>query len=123
MKTVSGQLNVREALALLDALPQDVRIQFATGIYPGSLDSFRGWYEDLAVGIATPIAAPTVRTFASSLRAKIGTIITGYKGGDYLVTPDTALWVAQWGDCGPALVGFRLSKSGRYVKILTRVDD
>lgn len=123
MKKVTGQLTVKEAIEQLSTMPHNAIVRFATGIYPLGFSSYRGYYEDLSVGIGTQYNAPTAGEFMDDLFKAIGTTITGYKGGEYIVTEQTVLWAANYGDCGPAIVGFKVSPSGRFVKILTRVDD
>jgi hypothetical protein len=67
---------------------------------PKQFRSYRGFYEDLALGYESydrglSISALDLYNRASDM---LGKTITGYKGGDYLVDRDTRLWVANWGE-------------------------
>jgi hypothetical protein len=67
------------------------------------LGSYRGYYSDLALH---PVNGP-VWTVAQLCRACIGvldTTLTGYKGGEFLMTKDTPLWLASYGNLGSAII-------------------
>lgn len=83
-----------------DGEPNNQIVQFDFGgLAPKGLHSYRGFYEDLAIGFTTEQAqGPTLDAFVAELRAAIGSTITGYKGGSYIVRPGTSVWVAQRGD-------------------------
>lgn len=66
--------------------------------------SYRGYYSDLAL---EPTEAPIkVWQLINQLSDVIDTELTGYKGGEFLMSADTPVWVAHYGTTGPALVGF-----------------
>ena len=66
--------------------------------------SYRGYYTDLAL---EPTKAPIkVWQLLNQLTDVLDTELTGYKGGEFLMTYDTPLWVAHYGDTGPAMVDF-----------------
>lgn len=69
----------------------------------GSLDSYRGYYSDLAFA---PDETPRpVAALLAECRGAMGKVFQGYKGGDFLMGETTPLWVAGYGDCGPRLMG------------------
>lgn len=70
----------------------------------GEFDSYRGYYNQLALGTGLePITAAELLTAASAAKGKV---FQGYKGGDYLMTGDTAVWFAEYGYAsGIAIVG------------------
>lgn len=81
--------------------------------YPVGFCSYRGNYSHLCLipqdaGEAVP--HPKVLRSAAELRQAaldaVGTEFEGWKGGDFLMGMDTPVWVAQEGDCGPALVSW-----------------
>lgn len=66
--------------------------------------SYRGYYSDLAL---EPTEAPIkVCQLINQLEEVFGTELTGYKGGEFLMSADTPVWVANYGCTGSALVGF-----------------
>ncbi len=70
----------------------------------GFADSYRGYYEDLALGWKRDYEPPTVAFLLGTLLDLIGKTITGYKGGEYVVSGRTALWVANRGETGSTAV-------------------
>lgn len=74
--------------------------------HPGDLDSYRGYYSDLAFARSnTPV---TVKTLRVDVRDAHGAEFTGYKGGEYFMDSDTPLWVSEYGSSsGIAIVGAR----------------
>lgn len=74
---------------------------------PGSLDSYRGYYDQLAV---EPVNSgdTTVGQFLAKCEAAVGKTFTGYKGGDYTMDEDTRVWVSEYGRAhNTAVVGVR----------------
>lgn len=108
--------------ALIDALrhrhaTETVVYDFC-GLAPTTLCSYRGYYEDLALGFTNEMGWGniTVGTLLERLQSAIGQTFTGWKGGDYVASPDTAMWVATQGETGgTAIVGVR---DGSYYTIL-----
>lgn len=75
---------------------------------PGETGSYRGYYEDLAIN---PVIGKrvTAKMVYDQFCALVGTYVCGWKGGEYRVTPGTALWVADSGnDSGTAVVGVNI---------------
>lgn len=64
--------------------------------------SYRGYYEDLAL---EPTDFPIkVSLLIEQLEAVLDTELTGYKGGEFLMTEDTPVWVSNYGTTGEALI-------------------
>lgn len=75
----------------------------------GRPGSYRGYYTDLSFEPGeTPLDA-----FVATCEECVGKVFEGYKGGDFRMTEDSPLWVAEWGSCGPALMGIYLDGDGR----------
>jgi len=118
---VEYHLTSGEAIEQLRKLQPTHRVTFDydEDVSPGDVDSYRGYYEDLAV---EPTESPVqVSTFLSVLEAALGETFTGYKGGDFVMDKDTPLWVAKWGDVGRAVTGLHLE--GRGVVLETKEMD
>ena len=84
-------------------------IQFLEGEDPemmihgiGTLDSYRGYYEDLAFSPA--LGSATVQNLLDTCRGAMGKTFTGYKGGDYLMGESTPLWFAEYGCTGTRIM-------------------
>lgn len=109
MKCHSDQLTLDELIFLLKKQKQDRKVEFDFAYFSPDLDSigsYRGFYEDLAIGFKDHDYddRPTVKQLREALEKMIGTKITGYKGGDYTVTNETAVWCANWSETGSVAV-------------------
>jgi hypothetical protein len=92
-------LTVDRLLAVLDGMPADSVLQGLSR----EVGSYRGFYDHVAI---EPGEGVTAGELAAELRAKIGTAMHSYKGGEYTFKGDCYVFVAPWGDCGPSLGGF-----------------
>lgn len=96
----SSQLTLGRLIDKLQLLPGDTPV---TGL--GRLDSYRGYYEDLA--FAPTDETSTVGELLTRCLAAMGQVFTGYKGGDYVMGSRTPVWVSAYGDnSGLKLLGF-----------------
>lgn len=81
----------------LDAMPHDALCEFDTGGYPGSANTYRGYYQDLALSrYEYPV---TVAQVLETLNNVNGNMLEGYKGGEYVMHDDVTVYVAEWGSC------------------------
>lgn len=93
---------------IIDALAackpsSDVEFDFG-GLHPTGVDSYRGYYSDLALGYGEN-GGLNAGDLLKELRHADGAVFTGYKGGDYRMDRNTPMWVANWGRChGVAVV-------------------
>jgi hypothetical protein len=75
--------------------------------FPTAIDSWRGSYEELALNICASDSKNepmTVSCFLQMLKDTVGKTLEGYKGGDYLMTKHTPVWVANYGNSGNTAV-------------------
>lgn len=70
------------------------------GAYPSRLSSYRGYYEYLRIGISGPYNEPmqTVKQLLAECRDAVGTTFFGYKGGEYLMTEKTEVYIDYYGE-------------------------
>ena len=112
-----GQMSVGELAATLRAAP-DLPVMaggYAYGV--GDVDSYRGYYSDLAI---EPGGDATAHQLAGALDAAVGATFTGYKGGDFVMSRVTPVWVSPYGDAsGLAVTGVNVEE-GRVVLVLTK---
>lgn len=84
---------------------EEVFFDFAHFI-PSGIDSYRGFYDRLAIGYGEPNHYRTVAGLVADLRKANGAVFTGYKGGEYKMVSSTPIWVANRGESwSTAIVG------------------
>lgn len=114
-------LTLGSAIAALSSLDRAILIGVDTGGGVRELDSYRGYYSDLAFrpsGEATPIGV-----VLDALQAALGQTFQGYKGGDFLMHEKTPLWLSPYGDnSGIAIVGLE-TQSGVLVFVTKKVGE
>ena len=87
------QMTLGKMIEALEAMPATAEIE---GL--GDLDSYRGYYCDLAF---EPSKEKRLATDVLEVcRAAMGQVFTGYKGGDYVMGALTPLWIAPYGSGG-----------------------
>jgi hypothetical protein len=69
-------------------------------LFPTSIDSWRGSYAELALNWSASENRMKVSEFISMLNDAVGKTFEGYKGGEYLMSRDTPIWVANEGNSG-----------------------
>lgn len=104
------QMTLGKLIKLLESLEPNRPI---AGL--GSLDSYRGFYDDLA--FEPDDKQETVGEVLQRCRDAMGRVFEGYKGGDYMMGELTPLWVASYGCCGDRLID--LDAIGEVVKPVT----
>lgn len=87
-------------ISFLEGVDASFPVKDSLGRSVGGMDSYRGYYADLAVGFDPQTAGELLETAKDA----IGTTFQGYKGGDFLMNSDAPLWVAAYGYCGPAVI-------------------
>jgi hypothetical protein len=81
----------------------EVVISAPLPIIPGSLDSYRGYYEQLAIEpeMGGDGKKVTVEEFLKRLEEAVGATFTGYKGGEFTMDRDTPIWIAEYSMSSP----------------------
>ncbi len=117
----SPQLSLGELIAKIEVLgvkrdndgdDKQIRYDFGTSI-PTCLDSYRGSYDELALGYKLTGyddgSAPRsikAKDLLEHLKSAIGKEFTGWKGGEFRMSEQTPVWVANCGDSNStAIVG------------------
>lgn len=72
--------------------------------YPTNFDSWRGVYAELALGFSFEGVEPTLDEMIDRAEDAVGRTYEGYKGGDYTMTRETPVWVANFGNAGSTAV-------------------
>lgn len=70
---------------------------------PTGLDSWRGVYAELALSFSFGDEM-TLPDFLALTEAAVGKTYEGYKGGDFTMTSETPVWVANYGNAGSTAI-------------------
>lgn len=112
-----GQL-IDELAKLRELMP----VVFDDGSCPRTLNSYRGYYDQLALSPDRGVDPWSTANWHEFLSDAEGTVFEAYKGGNYRMTRDTPLWCAGWGDAtGVMIVGAK--KIGGAFVLVTRHED
>lgn len=107
----SDQLTLGELILKLEPIVKNqkegnestVRYDFEY-LFPKSIDSWRGSYDELALNFETHGEEMKVSEFLKMLKDCIGKTFTGYKGGDFTMHKRTPIWVANYSHSGNTAV-------------------
>ena len=92
-----SQMTLGKMIQRLEGMPQDFEMQ---GF--GFIDSYRGYYCDLS--FSPSVEKMPVSEVLKEARGAMGKVFTGYKGGDFLMSESTPIWIADYGECGVKIV-------------------
>ncbi len=116
-------LRLGELIERLSALDPEARIMFDfCDCFPlADVDSYRGYYEDLAIawssyepGKREPVK---VSQLLDTLRGAVGSTYDGYKGGEFTMHDHSRVWVANSGDShGTQIVDVYTAGSSIYFR-------
>lgn len=95
-------------------------VRYMDGRSPGEEMSYRGYYSDLSLEDSSK--EKSASDFHAQLSKALGAEYTGYKGGENLMTADTPLWRAEYGNSGEAIIAAQIV-DGDLVVISKNVDD
>lgn len=101
------ELYDKVAQALKDSYPKEnVSVEFDFGPRVGSFHSWRGDYSHASVSPEWEYSGPEMdaKKFLNALGEFIGSTQEGYKGGDFLMSGDTPIWVADYGNSGHTVI-------------------
>lgn len=103
MERQQYHITLGELIDKLSAADKDKTVRNQEGAYiSAACDSYRGYYSDLAFEWG---GKSTVGELLKSAEDALGKTFEGYKGGEYTMSENTPLWVAEYGCCGEAVLG------------------
>lgn len=91
------QMTLGKLIAALESMPADSQVANLRDAH-----SYRGYYSDLAFERSDD-TRPAAELLAECKDA-MGQVFTGYRGGDYVMSALTPVWVAHYGRCGDKLM-------------------
>ena len=102
----SYHLTLEEMIVFLEQIDGDlasIPVLTDTGQTLGMPHSYRGYYEDLAFD-PTDAGPSCVAGVLSQCRMALGSEQTGYKGGEFMMTETTPLWVSPYGEASQCAI-------------------
>lgn len=94
-KRSATQMTLGELIVRLQSMDGSTRI-FGVG---AGLASYRGYYSDLAFPPAPENESVTAAELLGACQDAVGQVFEGYKGGEYVMTKTTPLFISHWGTC------------------------
>ena len=89
-------------------------VNFEDGSSPSGTNSYRGYYEDLAIEFNS--FRTSIGEFKKMLNDALNEEFTGYKGGEYIMNEDTPLWKSNYGNAsGDAIIKIALNDYGGVI--------
>lgn len=102
------QMTLGDLIGKLRECKQDAPVYFDFGYFaPDGIDSYRGYYDQLALGYKEYFwheTKPTAASLLAECEAAVGRVFTGYKGGEFIMDERTRVWVSRWGECAHTAV-------------------
>lgn len=111
--------SLTEVIAALPDRTIPVVFDYDTDQSVSDIDSYRGYYADLALTPDTDIIS--AEQLYVKLKQAHGAEFTGYKGGEFVMDGDTPLWAAYYGSTGPAIVDAKVI-DGRLVLVTKTIN-
>jgi DNA-binding beta-propeller fold protein YncE len=124
-KMSEDHMTLGDLIKALERQPADHAVLYDFGgLAPTGIYSYRGYYDDLAMGFDDDVGYGdcTVTKLLNELKRCVGATFQGYKGGDYVMDEDTPIWVANHGKTGGTGVVGVINK-GYYTLIQTDLVD
>ncbi len=81
----------------------------------GTMHSYRGYYDHLALGYATNGKSMKILPFLDMIRESQGMGFSGWKGGSYVMNSNTLVWVANPEETGSTAVVDVINAGNRLV--------
>lgn len=109
-------------ITVLSVISPDTTVEYDfCYLSPTKLDSYRGYYDHLALGWSEPNPWPSVQQVLDELKSAVGKTFHGWKGGEYTMDESTPVWVANPGQTGSTgIVGVEL-QYGSVILITKRL--
>ena len=73
-------------------------------LFPTDIDSWRGSYEELALNFTSEGEQMKVSEFLKMLKSTVGKTFIGYKGGEFVMSKHTPVWVVNYSNSGNTAV-------------------
>ncbi len=127
-KSMFGTVTLGGLTKALESVKPDATVQFDfCYLRPTVLDSYRGYYDHLALGWSSEAEPdgeywPKASDVLSRLKQANGATFTGWKGGDFCMNHKTPVWVANPGEAGDTGIVDVLDEGHTVTLVTAKVD-
>lgn len=91
------QMTLGKLIDQLEGMPDGASVQALQ-----SPRSYRGYYQDLA--FEREAGEMPAAALLAICKKCMGEVFQGYKGGDFVMGRNTAIWIAAYGNCGEKII-------------------
>lgn len=120
-----GDLSMKACLIMVKGATEnpdfDPPVVLDTGAVPDDIDSYRGYYDELALGYSSE-GFMSLSNFVEMLENADGGTFSGYKGGEFTMYGDTPVWVSNYGNSEGIMVTDIQLVAGKVVLQTQHVD-
>lgn len=117
-------MTLGEMIAVLKRKPAGAFVYFDFVHFrpSGDVHSYRGYYEQFAIGYTNEGENVTAGGLLAKLEAACGAEFYGYKGGSYTMYSDTPVWVANHNESGGTAVVDIRDEDWRILIVTASID-
>jgi hypothetical protein len=116
-------MTLGQIIDVLKRKKQDDSVRFDfVYFHPKGIHSYRGYYDQLAIGYSNEGDDPTVAELLKMCEDADGKDFTGYKGGTYTMDRDTVVWVANPNESGGTAI-VDIHDDGFGIRLITACVD
>jgi hypothetical protein len=118
---IFGAISLGQLIASLERLSPVAYVSYDWwGLKPTKVLSYRGFYEDLALGLTQDGPPTTAEQLLAECRKAIGADFGGYKGGRYQATEDTGLWASEYGQVSDIIITALNTDDPMLARLMTK---
>jgi hypothetical protein len=121
---VFGAMSLGQLISSLERLSPVAFVSYDWwGLKPTTILSYRGFYDDLALGVNQDGETRTAAQLLTECRAALGADFEGYKGGNYRATTETALWASEYGQVSGIIITGLNTDDPMWARLMTEKTD
>lgn len=93
-----------ELITNLKRFNKDLEVYYSNGSSPIYLDSYRGYYDQLALSHESSVEPMKCWRLLELLEDAVDKSFTGYKGGGFIMNLHTDVYVDNYGECSNRII-------------------
>jgi hypothetical protein len=108
-------LKLGELTLKCSKFPNKLPVVYDNGKHPTMIDSWRGYYAELALNHSDEGEPMSCGDFVGMLDDADGKVYRGYKGGAFEMNEKTDVWVDNWGEYTEVIITDANVENGKVV--------